>query len=81
MRETRTHGSEGGGAGIQTGPSYPYQSYRPYGTQARFFAVLRMTGRCVQNDVWEGEGYPAEPCYVDYRSARQEALTLPSLSY
>ena len=25
MRENRTHGSEGGGAGNSTGPSYPYQ--------------------------------------------------------
>jgi hypothetical protein len=26
MRENRTSGSEGGGAGYSTGPSYPYQS-------------------------------------------------------
>jgi hypothetical protein len=25
MREIRTSGSEGGGAGYTTGPSYPYQ--------------------------------------------------------
>jgi len=24
VRENRTHGSEGGGAGYSTGPSYPY---------------------------------------------------------
>ncbi len=30
MRENRPSGSEGGGAGTQTGPSYPYSPDRPF---------------------------------------------------
>jgi hypothetical protein len=33
MREIRTYGSEGGGTGNSTGPSYPYFSQGPYGTE------------------------------------------------
>jgi hypothetical protein len=30
MREIRTSGSEGGGAGYPTSPSYPYQRHRVF---------------------------------------------------
>jgi len=29
VRENRMHGSEGGGTGVETGPSYPYQVLKP----------------------------------------------------
>jgi hypothetical protein len=32
MREIRTSGSEGGGAGYSTGPPYPYPTIVPEGT-------------------------------------------------
>jgi hypothetical protein len=32
MREIRTSGSEGGGAGYSTGPPYPYRVGRPPGS-------------------------------------------------
>jgi hypothetical protein len=31
MREIRTSGSEGGGAGNSTGSPYPYYAYAPFG--------------------------------------------------
>jgi hypothetical protein len=31
MREIRTSGSEGGGAGYSTGPPYPYKNHGPLG--------------------------------------------------
>jgi len=34
MREIRTSGSEGGGAGNLTGPPYPYGNFRPAGDEA-----------------------------------------------
>ena len=46
MREIRTSGSEGGGAGCSTGPPYPYQGGRREvvrerdGTRARFHSPL-----------------------------------------
>jgi hypothetical protein len=33
MREIRTSGSEGGGAGNSTGPPYPYEVWRPPGSR------------------------------------------------
>jgi len=37
MREIRTSGSEGGGAGYSTGPPYPYPTLVPSGTAISFF--------------------------------------------
>lgn len=37
MREIRTSGSEGGGAGYSTGPPYPYPTDVPEGTVRRGF--------------------------------------------
>ena len=48
MRENHTSGSEGGGAGNSTGPSYPYLDFRtrahavsPFGTMERGSTATR----------------------------------------
>jgi hypothetical protein len=56
MREIRTSGSEGGGAGSSTSPSYPYQD------QARMPIRLRRISAFLPPASW---GYPAEVLHED----------------
>jgi hypothetical protein len=61
MRENRPSGSEGGGAGTQTGPSYPYPDTGPPGLHPSL-------------DPFAAIGPPAGPCPNEYPPGRAAML-------
>ena len=52
MREIRTSGSEGGGAGYSTGPPYPYQDLSPFRVAATPACGVESHGRMTSLPRW-----------------------------